>query len=350
MHALDFFCGAGGLTRGLRDAGIDVVAGYDKDRSCEETYRSNNRGTNFFFSDIRELAVEDVHMSKDSAWLLAACAPCQPFSSQRRAGMPHQDAALLAHIGRLVSAAHPRYVLVENVPGIARVVGFSTFRRFLKTLSENKYHYTYRVLDAKHYGVPQTRRRLVLLASQVVLPSLPKATHGPQGKCLRTVRDVIGHFPSIEAGESNDQVPNHTAARIMAHNLERLRNTPVDGGDRRCWPDELVLDCHKKTKGYTDVYGRMAWERPAPTLTSKCNSISNGRFGHPEQNRAISLREAAAIQTFPDDYVFYGTSGQIAKQIGNAVPVSFARALGEHILELHRQLEHQDRPLGPPCS
>ena len=152
-------------------------------------------------------------------------------------------------------------------------------------------------------------------------------------------RDILwsNDFPELKAGEADDDVPNHVAARISDRNLERLRNTPVDGGDRQCWPDRLVLDCHKKIGGYTDVYGRMAWERPAPTLTSKCNSISNGRYGHPEQDRAISLREAAAIQTFPDDYVFYGMNGQIARQIGNAVPVAFAEVLGRHILDLHRR-------------
>lgn len=186
-----------------------------------------------------------------------------------------------------------------------------------------------------HYGVPQTRRRLVLLASQGAIPRLPAATHASR---MCTVRDAIGHYPAIEAGETSDQVANHVAARVMEWNLERLRHTPIDGGDRRSWPDELALDCHQKTSGYTDVYGRMAWERPAPTLTGRCNSISNGRFGHPEQNRAISLREAAAIQTFPDDYVFHGPNSHIAKQIGNAVPVEFAAVLGRHILDAHRAL------------
>lgn len=342
MYAIDFFCGAGGLTCGLRHAGIDVVAGYDNDVTCGDTYEMNNGGTSFFPRDIRDLTVEDLNLSQHGTWLFAACAPCQPFSNQRRARVPHEDATLLAHLGRLVTEARPSYVLVENVPGIARVPGFSTFRRFLKTLSESAYHYTYQILDAKHYGVPQTRRRLVLLASRDVVPSLPKATHGPRGICVRTVRDAIGHFPAIEAGGSSDHPPNHTAARIMEWNLERLRNTPVNGGDRRSWPDRLILDCHRKTRGYTDVYGRMAWERPAPTLTGKCNSISNGRYGHPEQDRAISLREAAAIQTFPDDYMFHGLNGQIAGQIGNAVPVAFAEALGRHILDIDERSEIAD--------
>ena len=338
MRALDFFCGAGGLTRGLRRAGIDVIAGYDNDVACKATYSRNNQGSEFHAVDIRELMVDDLHMSSNDPWLFAACAPCQPFSSQRRATERHADATLLAHLARLVVAARPSYVLVENVSGIARVPGFSTFRRLLKALSSDGYRYAYGTLDTKHYGVPQRRRRLVLLASREhVQPCLPTATHGICGKRVRTVREAIGHFSELKAGEADDDVPNHVAARISDRNLERLRNTPVDGGDRQCWPDRLVLDCHKKTEGYPDVYGRMAWERPAPTLTSKCNSISNGRYGHPDQDRAISLREAAAIQTFSDDYVFYGMNGQIARQIGNAVPVAFAEALGRHILDLHRR-------------
>ena len=337
MYAIDFFCGAGGLTKGLCDAGISVLAGYDNDAACEGTYTCNNGATKFYTADIRGLGVGDLHMPNSGPWLFAACAPCQPFSSQRRITEPHADATLLSNLGRLVLAAHPSYVLVENVSGMTRVPGFSTFRRFLKALSSGGYKYVYGILDTKYYGVPQTRRRLVLLASREDIPCLPIATHGAHGEKVCTVRDAIGHFPTIEAGEMDDDVPNHVAARISDRNLERLRNTPVDGGDRRCWPDKLVLDCHKKTKGYTDVYGRMAWERPAPTLTSKCNSISNGRFGHPDQDRAISLREAAAIQTFPDDYVFHGKSGQIARQIGNAVPVAFAEALGRHIVDLHRR-------------
>ena len=334
MYALDFFCGAGGLTRGLSDAGIEVVAGYDNDDACRTTYSDNNEGTTFYLSDIRELTVDQLHMTGERPWLFAACAPCQPFSSQRRTTAVHKDATLLGELGRLVSAARPTYVLVENVAGIARVPGFSTFRRFLRNISGRGYRYAYGVLDAKQYGVPQTRRRLVLLASLRGAPTLPDATHGSGRRDVCTVRDAIGHLPPIEAGRTAHGVANHSAARITERNLKRLFNTPIDGGDRRSWPDELVLDCHRKTKGYTDVYGRMAWDKPAPTLTSKCNSISNGRYGHPEQNRAISLREAAAIQTFPDDYVFHGTAGQVAKQIGNAVPVAFAEALGRHILAL----------------
>ena len=147
----------------------------------------------------------------------------------------------------------------------------------------------------------------------------------------------IGDYPAIRAGESHKTVPNHTAMELSELNLKRIRHTTADGGDRRSWPGELWLECHRKTTvGHTDVYGRMFWDRPAPALTCRCVSLSNGRYGHPSQNRAISLREAAALQTFPDHFVFHGTMQQIAHQIGNAVPVAFATVFGELFLRLSR--------------
>ena len=200
-------------------------------------------------------------------------------------------------------------------------------------LNVNDYQYIDRVLDAKHYGVPQNRRRLVLLATRNGLPNLPEAKFGTTLRPFRTVRQAISRFPKIAAGECHSKIPNHISASVSDLNLERLRNTPVDGGDRRSWPKRLRLKCHLGDyKGHTDVYGRMKWDLPAPALTSRCNSISNGRFGHPTQDRAISLREAAAIQSFPDGYEFYGSNNHVAMQIGNAVPVRLAEQIGRHIL------------------
>ena len=166
--------------------------------------------------------------------------------------------------------------------------------------------------------------------------SLPDQTHGRGLSPYATVRDAIRRFPMLRAGSEHETIPNHSAAEISEINMERLRNTPHDGGDRRSWPERLILSCHRNGyQGHTDVYGRMYWDsKPAPALTGKCNSVSNGRYGHPTQNRAISLREAAAIQTFPDDYVFYGSKVSIALQIGNAVPALLGRVLGEHVLNI----------------
>ncbi len=339
MKALDFFCGAGGLTRGLLDAGIKVVAGFDCDEHCRSTYEHNNPGARFVQADIRKIGLQDLVMKgrlrRYDDVLFAGCAPCQPFSSQRKGNGRRHDATLLSEFGRLVKAALPGYVLIENVPGIAKMRGFSTFRRFLRMLKANGYMYAHGVLDAKRYGVPQNRRRLVLLATRHVQPTLPEPKYGNSLRPFRTVRQAISHFPAISAGEYHPNIPNHAAASIMELNLERLRHTPHDGGDRRSWPKHLRLKCHKGNyKGHTDVYGRMSWDQPAPALTGRCHSISNGRYGHPEQDRAISLREAAALQSFPDGYEFFGYNKQVALQIGNAVPVRLAEHLGKHFIQL----------------
>jgi DNA (cytosine-5)-methyltransferase 1 len=225
--------------------------------------------------------------------------------------------------------------MLENVPGLARVRGFSTYKRFKSALVSQGYQYVDGTVDAKCYGVPQNRRRLVLIASRVAEPSLPSPTHGEGKERYRTVRDAIGHLPKLVAGQRDPTISNHGAADLMEINLRRLRFTPRDGGGRKDWPKSLALDCHKARQGHEDVYGRMRWDSPAPTLTCRCFSISNGRYGHPDQDRAISLREAASLQSFPEDYQFFGPTQQIiGAQIGNAVPVSLAEAVGRHILSL----------------
>jgi DNA (cytosine-5)-methyltransferase 1 len=339
IPVFDFFCGAGGLTRGLLDAGFNVLAGFDLDAKCRQSYEHNNPHARFIAKDIRELSIGELkkqcHGTPFSEMLFAGCAPCQPFSQQVKNGECRHEATLLANFARLIEDAMPGQVLMENVPGIARVKGNSTFKRFLRVLEQNDYHYVYGMVDAKRFGVPQKRRRLVLIALRHGQPTMPLETHGRGALPFRTVRQAISHFPPIQAGQSHRDIPNHVAASITEINLERLRHTPHDGGNRRSWPKELCLECHAGDyEGHTDVYGRMAWDAPAPTLTGRCHSISNGRYGHPTQDRAISLREAAALQSFPDGYVFFGSNKHIAQQIGNAVPVRLAEALGKHILDM----------------
>jgi DNA (cytosine-5)-methyltransferase 1 len=345
MKAFDFFCGAGGLTRGLVDAGIEVVAGIDIDGNCADTYVQNNPGVRFIRRDISSIdkgTLRELFGSLDPKNLLiAGCAPCQPFSKQRKPKQANtknrlrrqSDARLLGELCRIIESVKPAHVLVENVPGLTKVRGFSTYRRFLRVLRLNGYSIDEAVLDAKHFSVPQSRRRFVLMASRTKRVELPKPTHGAGLLPYKTVRESIAHLPPLSAGSRSTIIPNHVAAYLSPINIKRIANTPADGGDRRSWKEPLVLECHKGDyDGHSDVYGRMFWNRPAPTLTSKCNSLSNGRYGHPEQNRAISLREAASLQTFPDSYIFHGLDQQIARQIGNAVPVAFARALGTALL------------------
>ena len=350
MRAFDFFCGAGGLTRGLLDAGIEVIAGFDVDERCQESYEWNNKPVCFCPTDVNVVRPAEVwkllKSRRTGDLLIAACAPCQPFSKQRKRQVAtggqlrggsdvNGDATLLGAFARIVEEILPAHILIENVPGIAKVRGFSTYRRFLAMLQANHYSVAEGILDGKNYGVPQTRRRFVLLASRNRAATMPAPLFGPGRQRYLTVRHAIAHYPPIAAGERHPRVPNHEAALLSDTNLLRLKLTPADGGDRRAWPERLRLKCHKGGyEGHTDVYGRMAWDRPAPTLTGRCNSLSNGRYGHPSQHRAISLREAASLQTFSDAYVFFGAQQHIARQIGNAVPVKFAEVLGRQILAL----------------
>jgi DNA (cytosine-5)-methyltransferase 1 len=340
MIGVDFFCGAGGLTSGLRQAGIDVQIGVDIEGSFRKTYELNNTGSRFLQRDIKELSgrVLKRELGKVSSnnLIFSACAPCQPFASLNRSANRGPRATLLASVGRLVDELRPIAVIVENVPGLARVGGFSTYRRFAQFLSMLGYSIVSDVLDAKNYGVPQTRRRFVLIGLRKGTAALPEPTHGAGYLPFETVRRAIGGYPQILAGETDLRVPNHRAAMLSDLNLLRLRRTPHDGGSRTAWPRNLWLKCHSGNfGGHTDSYGRMKWDEPAPTLTCRCHSLSNGRYGHPEQDRAISLREAAKLQGFADDYVFHGEIlGNLAAQIGNAVPVQFGRAVGRHLLHL----------------
>ena len=336
MNAIDFFCGGGGMTRGLLNAGIHVVCGVDNNPDCELTYTVNNR-VPFLCRNIQEVTAADICreypiLRQRSDLLLVGCAPCQPFSKQRRSEYEHKAVNLLDEFGRLFVEFKPACVLVENVPGIKNR-GHAVFERFLNTLEQNSYNVWYDVLSAADYGVAQNRKRLVLIAARKFTPTEPEHTHGDELHPYVTVRDRISHFPQIGAGDINYEVPNHQSCRLSDINMRRIQATRHDGGSRVDWEDDLVLECHKKKRaGHTDVYGRMYWDAIAPTLTSKCFSLSNGRFGHPEQDRAISLREAAAIQSFDDNYEFFGSVQEIGRQIGNAVPVLMAQKIGEYIL------------------
>jgi len=345
MIAVDFFCGAGGLTRGLLDAGIRVVLGVDVDKGCKETFEHNNTPAKFLSADMCSLTVTELkkHLPKHRRddLLLAACAPCQPFAKHKKERGGNDQSRLLNEFGRFVRALRPGYVFIENVPGITKIDGFSTYRRFRKLLDDLSYDVAEGVLDAKCFGVPQTRRRYVILAVKKGKAQLPVPTHGPGLLEFRTVRNALKGYPRLKAGQVHKEVPNHSASQLSKLNLKRIQNCPKDGGDRRSWKQQLQLECHKdENVSHTDVYGRMWWNRPAPALTCKCVSLSNGRYGHPTQDRAISLREAAALQSFSDEYVFCGSSRvHLAQQIGNAVPVQLAKAAGKELLNLWKARE-----------
>lgn len=342
MNAIDFFCGGGGITRGLIQAGINVVFGLDSNPECKKTYEENNH-IPYLVRNVQEVTaealIEEFPILQDNEELLmVGCAPCQPFSVLNPNNPnEHRSVNLLNEFGRIVQGIHPAHILVENVPGL-KGRGGEVLQEFLDMLDAEGYRYDFNIINAKNYGVPQNRRRFVLIASNRFQPNIPPATHGEGLLPYVTVYDAIHGYPALEAGENNEDVPNHRAAGLSDINMQRLQATPANGGSRTDWPQELWLNCHEKFNGHTDVYGRMVWQRVAPTLTVKCFSISNGRFAHPEQNRAISLREAAALQTFPDDYIFYGSLQEIGKQIGNAVPVLLAETIGRYIMGQHELL------------
>jgi DNA (cytosine-5)-methyltransferase 1 len=344
VDAIDFFCGCGGTSYGLKKAGINVLCGIDFDESCKETYESNLGLNRFLHADITKLSFATIeerlkHRRKNSRLLFSACAPCQPFSSRNKSKSEgDQRKSLLIVFSKFIEEFQPDFVFIENVPGLQKVDKGQVFKKFIKNLESMKYSFSYDVVNAKNYGVPQSRKRLILLASKNSNLEFPKVTHGapnllnPLLKPVVTVRDVIGNLPPVPAGGTHPELNGHSARSITEINMKRLKLTPHDGGDRRSWPRELVLDCHKGKSGHEDVYGRLFWDKPSPALTCNCTSISNGRYGHPVQNRAITPREAAYIQTFPPDYKFFGSIITMSKHIGNAVPVELASAFGKQIV------------------
>lgn len=334
IRAVDLFCGVGGLTHGLALAGIEVVAGIDIDPACKYAYEANNK-SRFIERDVSELAAAEVAemISGADISMIAGCAPCQPFSTYSRSGRSKRradDWQLVETFGRLVKAVQPDLVTMENVP---QLLDHSVFDQFLESLEG--YSVEWSVVQAVRVGIPQTRKRLVLIASKLGSCGLRLLQDGSK---LKTVREAIGGLRPIKAGESDPKDRLHVASRLSKTNLERIRHSKP-GGTWRDWPDELQAACHKKSTGatYPSVYGRMSWDEASPTITTQCFGYGNGRFGHPEQDRAISLREAAILQTFPPKYKFVRPDEPVrfsvlGRLIGNAVPVRLGEVVGQTVL------------------
>jgi DNA (cytosine-5)-methyltransferase 1 len=338
IYAVDLFCGAGGLTRGLLDAGIRVRAGVDLDPICEYPYEQNNNAA-FLKKSVADLSPNDIKLfyRKRSLRLLAGCAPCQTFSTYNLKARSAEDKDkrwfLLLEFARLVNEISPELVTMENVPGLAEQ---DVFEEFVQTLRNNGYHVSSQVVACAEYGIPQHRHRLVLLASK--LGEIKLLTPEAFGKKRKTVIDVLKTLPPLKAGEKSKTDPLHQCSRLSSLNLKRIR-VSKPGGSWRDWPKELVADCHQKKSGesYGSVYGRMKWNEPAPTMTTQFFGFGNGRFGHPEQDRAISLREGAIIQSFPPDYQFVKPDEPVCQKnigrlIGNAVPVKLGEVIGKSIV------------------
>lgn len=338
---VDLFCGVGGLTCGLRKAGLDVVAGYDLDATCEYSYSFNNHSL-FINKNIEDVSGKEIKslLKGYEVKVLAGCAPCQPFSrhqKDKKDRSKHKDWKLLYQFARLVEEARPHIVSMENVPELEKE---KVFWDFVDTLERKKYKVTYKVVNAADYGVPQRRKRLLLLASKRKKITFIEPTHQERPV---TVRDVIGNLPPIDAGENNVNDRLHITSRLSDTNIQRIQHS-IPGGSWRDWPEELLLQCHKKERGqtYTSVYGRMSWDDVAPTITTQFTGYGTGRFGHPEQDRALTLREGAIIQTFPRDYAFLRPNEKlvikdVSRQIGNAVPPRLGEIIGFSIIQHYQK-------------
>ncbi len=339
IRAVDLFCGVGGLTHGLRSGGIEVVAGVDLDNACRFAYERNNSPSTFIERDVNLLTAQEVAdlFQDHRVKLLAGCAPCQPFSTYGRSNRRNKgrepedgDWSLVASFGRLVQELQPELVTMENVP---QLLLHHVFDEFLHALVG--YHFLWSIVDCERIGVPQKRKRLVLMASKLGAEhlSLPDLDIP-----IETVRAKIADLPHLDAGQTDEKDAMHAACKLSSLNSQRIRASRP-GGTWRDWPEDLRAPCHRKSTGetYPSVYGRMEWDKPSPTITTQCFGYGNGRFGHPEQDRAITLREAAILQTFPPDYAFLDEGEKVSfarhgRLIGNAVPVR----LGEIIAETFR--------------
>lgn len=341
---VDLFCGVGGLTQGFVKARFNVISGIDFDDSCKYAFERNNK-TAFIQADLTKYSPDKIAKlyPDNSIKILAGCAPCQAFSTYQQGNRKNDKWKLLYSFGEIIEDIQPDIVSMENVPNLLRYKKGKVFKDFIKVLERNNYFVFNKIVDAKDYGVPQRRKRLILLASKFGEINLIKKTH--YGKRIMTVKQAIGHLPKIEAGESYVRDKLHRARHLSETNLQRIRATR-EGGNWREWNDKLILSCHKKESGksYGSVYGRMNWNDVSPTLTTQCTGYGNGRFGHPEQDRAISLREAAILQSFPKKYYFINPKKEfypsiIEKHIGNAVPPRLgyiiAKSIKQHLTQIH---------------
>ena len=353
FKAIDLFCGAGGLSTGLKKSGFRLCLGVDIDEKALKTYKCNLKRTKVLKEDIKKVTGEKITeltgINRRDNFLLAGCPPCQGFSSLGKRDANDEKNELVYEYIRIINELEPSFILMENVAGMSTGVGKEIFKNVVKELEEN-YHVEYATLNAADFGVPQIRKRLVLhgirndVYDNLGLDKekqkiLPKSTHSKEKKKgyrkWVTVRKAIFDLPILGAGESYDDgiIKNHKARSLSETNIERLQEIRLHGGNREMISEELQLECHKKENvSYTDTYGIIDPDKPAPTITSGCTIISKGRYCHPTQNRGLSIREAARLQSFDDKFEFQGNMGEMSLQIGNAVPPKLAQASGKVII------------------
>lgn len=331
IKAIDFFCGCGGMTYGLNLSGINVFAGMDIDKSCKESYEHNNQSKFIHQNIVKTTAKEVRQLFKENTsnaeyTMIAGCAPCQPYSSINTHKQDNdQRKTLLDEFARIIKGVNPHFVLMENVSRLTEKNQY--FSSFVASLKAAGYQYQYKVLNAKDYSVAQNRKRLFLIATRLKKTSLSFESIKKQPEI--TLKDVIYNLEHIKHDRSSSCDSLHRSKLLNDLNLKRILATPKNGGLRSAWNKDLVSPCHREKNVFLDNYGRLHWDKLSSTITTKFNQYYSGRFGHPEQDRALSLREGALIQSFPSNYEFFGNDTQVARQIGNAVPVNLSRTVGE---------------------
>lgn len=351
--AIDLFAGCGGLTSGLSAAGFRVVAAVEKDEDAADTYAANHPKVRLYREDIRNVSPSklrrDLGFSKDEAPdLIAGCPPCQGFTRLTESnGRRDPRNRLVRDFLRFVTVLRPRACMMENVPGLL-TRGKGYFKELHQGLKAAGYEVTYEVVELADYGVPQFRKRLVLLAARSGSIEIPKPTHRDPSlsrtahqRPWKTVRDTISDLPvpplrsEVRAQVAKPRYQWHYARDIASLMRRRLKHALANGNDRTTLPPSLRLACHERQPdGHYDVYGVIDWDAPSPTITSGCTNASKGRFGHPEVPRPLTATEAALLQTFPRSYRFKGSGLEsVARQIGNALPMRFAKVVGKSVLK-----------------
>lgn len=342
---IDGFSGAGGLSLGLTKAGFDIVYSFDNDPISIETQKINFHHQSDV-ADINDLLqsksfLKKTGLKKGELFLLAGGPPCQGFSIQRVGSDTDERNDLVIAYFKLISELRPKFFLMENVPGLMGVRGKPILDSFLANIKEIGYHPYLKVLNAEDYGVPQRRKRVFIVGirddvhkGEFIFPE-PTTSR----KLRVTVADILAKLPEPPIdGTDHNRISHHRRDKLSSLNLARIRSLKPGQG-MEYLPKKLLADCHKAGAakiGHRNVYGRMAWDDVAPTITARFDSFTRGKFGHPEQDRSISLREGALLQTFPKDFHFSGTKVDIARQIGNAVPPKLAEVVGKQILKYYQ--------------
>lgn len=341
---VDSFCGAGGLGLGLQRAGFEILYSFDIDEKCIKAISKNKKYFNHKAEaqDITNLLggnlLKKLNLKRGELFLLAGGPPCQGFSIQRRGDDVDERNQLVFKYAQLIEELYPYYFVMENVSGIAGKRGKTILETLISDVEAKGYKVHIKLLDAQDYGVPQRRKRYILVGERIDIGD--NYRYPEPVNCAHTVRETIGFLPEPPIdGSDHPEYPLHRRDKLSKKNLERI-NAIHEGQGRDDLPSELLADCHKVDSsiiGYRNVYGRMAWDEVAPTITARFDSFTRGKFGHPDQPRSISLREGALLQTFPMDFEFEGNKVDIARQIGNAVPPVLAEYIGKSILDAYEK-------------